>query len=115
MHPARFALLTLACSACQQHVPIKYTATPSGSHAAHPLGKDCPFDIVTMRPSGPFEEVGQLTFGSQTDTAYRGTNDPSEFRQAVAADVCALGGTVVVTDINNGGTIIRGAVLRKTE
>jgi hypothetical protein len=63
---------------------------------------------VNLPPKGDFEEIATLT--AET----RPVVDPVQFKTAVAADVCRVGGDVVVTEVNGYGQYVRGTVLRHT-
>lgn len=78
--------------------------------AGHAPG--CDFGVTATIPAG-YEEVGTLVYGSRTLSSYRASRDPVEFKDAVRADVCSMGGDLVVTQVDAQGTIVRAAVLRR--
>jgi hypothetical protein len=98
-----------------QPPPIAYMATQTGMSPPRAKDATCDFAVTSIIPSGPYAEVGTLTFGSKTLSSYRASRDPEEFKQAVRGDVCQLGGDVVVTQVDYQGTIVRGTVLRRIE
>jgi hypothetical protein len=99
-------------TACQLP-PIAYMASASGVAPAAAKDPACAFAVTATIPSGEYEEVGTLTYGSRTLSSFRASRDPEEFRRAVQSDVCKLGGDVVVTELDRQGTIVRGSVLRR--
>ena len=118
MKPTAWPLIIAASLAlaigCVQPPRIAYMATPTGISAPRAKRIGCDFVVMSTSPSGLYEEIGTLTYGSKTLSTYRASRDPDEFKQAVRGDVCKLGGDVVVTQVDRQGTIVRGAVLRKT-
>lgn len=84
--------------------------TPTAQASPKPAA--CDFEVRSTLPTAGYTEVGTLTYGSRTLSTYRSTNDPMQFKEAVRRDVCALGGDIVVTQVDAHGTIVRGAVLR---
>jgi hypothetical protein len=48
-------------------------------------------------------------------SAGKGCDDPTEFKNAVRADVCRVGGDVVLIETNGFGNYVRGTVLRKVQ
>jgi hypothetical protein len=60
-------------------------------------------------PHDGYEEIGLLT--SSEGTAF--AENPEEFKRAVQADVCRVGGDIVVTEVNGWGGYVRGTILRK--
>lgn len=84
-----------------------YTLTKSTTSATRPNTSTCSFRVVNLVPQGEYEELGMLV------PEYRGAADPAEFETAVRAQVCSIGGDVVVTEINASGAYIRGTVLRR--
>ena len=69
----------------------------------------CQFQVVAMPPQSGYEEIATLRLGAIS------TDNPDTFKDAVRADVCRVGGDLVVEEINGHGAIVRGAVLRKTQ
>jgi hypothetical protein len=101
-------VLTVACglTACGPAFRLTLSTTSSTEPLrAKPPG--CEFRVVNIPPQGPYEEIGTLTRASWA------TNDPVAFKNAVAGDVCRIGGDVVVTEVNGDGIYVRGTVLRK--
>jgi hypothetical protein len=79
------------------------TPKPTAAKAA-----TCDFQVVTLPPSRGYEEIAMLS--PTGDVAY----DPVEFKRLVHAQVCSIGGDMVLSEVN-GLAYIRGTVLRKTE
>ena len=98
-----------ACAAQPQ-----YTPTSAKTAAAKP--SDCTFDILTMRPTRPIEELGVIDFeGGFVQTSGRRSGVPStaaDLREKIAADVCRSGGDAVVTEVNGLGQYVRATVVR---
>jgi hypothetical protein len=92
--------------------PIAYMATPTTATPPPAHSPGCEFAVTATVPAG-YIEVGTLTFGSRTLSSYRASRDPVEFKEAVRADVCRMGGDVVVTQVDAQGTIVRAAVLQR--
>jgi hypothetical protein len=103
-HALCAALVLAVVTGCSPS--FKLSPTAGVAPAAKPPG--CAFKVVAALPSGPYEEVGILSQSSGW------ASDPEAFKQAVEADVCAVGGDVVVTEINGYGYYMRGVILRRT-
>ena len=69
---------------------------------------DCDFKIETVVPQGQFEEVGILISEGWA------VHNRVELKEAVRAEVCRVGGDVVVTEMNTRGQYLRATVLRWT-
>ena len=100
---ACFALAAALGAACTPTYYMNVTATtPVAAKAA-----TCEFQVVNLAPSGDYEEIATLA-----PDAF-GVRDAEMFKHGVQADVCRVGGDVVVTEINGKGEYVRGTVLRK--
>lgn len=64
---------------------------------------------MNLPPGTGFEEIATLT----PDPDKSWDSDPEAFKEHVRADVCRVGGDLVVTEINAKGFFARGTVLRK--
>ena len=83
-----------------------YTMSMSTTSPTTGQAEPCDFRVVNIPPQGPFEEIATLTpLDSPAST-------PEAFKKVVHDDVCRIGGTVVVTEINGFGRYMRGTVLR---
>ena len=98
-------MCSTACLACAEPV-VHNTATTTVP------GRDptCAFDVVGSRPGPGYVEVAQIdrSFGVGQ---YR---NPQEFAYAVRPKVCAVGGDVLVTELNGSGVVVRGIVFHRT-
>jgi hypothetical protein len=102
----RYRLLLIAAAACPG--PPKYATTVSTNRPLVAKPATCDFRVVNLAPTtGGFEEIATLT-PQPGVVAYT----PEAFKQSVQADVCKLGGDLVVTEINGAGAYVRGTVLR---
>ncbi len=90
------------------------TATTTQPVTAKPSG--CDFSVVTLVPQGAHQEIGTLTYEDASGFWSFGPSShaesPDEFKRAVQAEVCRLGGDIVVTELNGRGQYVRGTVLR---
>lgn len=69
---------------------------------------NCDFRVVNLPPrADEYEEIATLSLASKA------ADDPDQFKSAVRADVCKVGGDMVVTEVNGAGRYVRGTVLRK--
>jgi hypothetical protein len=84
-----------------------FPLTVSTTKPLTPKPPGCDFQIAALLPQGGYEEVGTIR------SAGKGVDDPSELKRAIQADVCRVGGDVVVTDVNGYGNYVRGVVLHK--
>jgi hypothetical protein len=95
-------MLLVACGGAGYALTVS-TPKPTAAKAT-----TCDFRVVNLSPSGGYEEIATLS--PTGDVAY----DPVEFKRLVQAQVCSIGGDVVVSEVN-GLAYVRGTVLRKTE
>jgi hypothetical protein len=67
---------------------------------------NCPVDVVTSPPSRTFQEIGTLDF-------YNGTEPTTldAFKQAVAKQVCSVGGDAVIAVSNIKGQFTKGTII----
>jgi hypothetical protein len=102
-------LIQLSCivavTACTPHYGYDLAVTTTTPVTAKP--QPCEFQVVSLPPSGDYEEIGTL------DTTGFGAPNVPDFKRGVEADVCRVGGDVVVTQVNGKGEYVRGIVLRK--
>jgi hypothetical protein len=98
-----FELLAITFIGCNP-----YTLEPSASKMPTPKPEDCTFEVSASMPAGKYEEIATLTCAAEESIG-----SPSRFQKKVQADVCKVGGDVVVTEINGRGGIIRGVVFRR--
>jgi len=75
-----------------------------------PKPSNCEFQVVGVVPTGDFQEVGMVAhdFGLTA-------KDPAEFKKMIQAEVCRVGGDVVVAGVNGTGDYMTGSVLRRGE
>jgi phage terminase large subunit-like protein len=92
-------------SSCAYYaVKPNYVVTKTGT-AGEPKPVGCDFAIVTTKVDRPYEEVALLDRTVAAENA-------SSFKQAIAEDVCKLGGDAVFAEVNGAGSYVRGTVLR---
>ena len=100
------SLVLLVAAACAS--PAKYTISVSSTSRLAEKPATCEFRVVNLPPSGAdYEEIATLT------PDYYSAYKPDDFKRAVAAPVCRVGGEVVVTEVNGQGAYVRGTVLRQ--
>ena len=85
----------------------KVTKTAPGPFASKP--PTCDFVLATTKVDHPYEEIAIL------DPKDYAAADASEFKEAVRADVCTLGGDAVFAEVSGTGRYIRATVLRWTD
>jgi hypothetical protein len=95
-------LSVILLGGCTVGFPLTVTA-PKG---VQPRAAGCDFDVVGVQPPGGYEEVAKLGHTGVTSEA-------AEFKQAIQADVCRVGGDVVVARLNDFGDYLGGTVLRR--
>jgi hypothetical protein len=86
--------------------------TPTGPDAPA-QDAPCPFQILTIRPSGAYTELGVVNtqlgdFGSNAFSTL------SDFKKEIAPYVCRVGGDIAVAHANDAGIYIRATVLKST-
>jgi hypothetical protein len=97
----------LGCASARGQYRFSPTATAPRAPARSPT---CEFSVTATVPSSGYEEVGLIEF--QTG---RGTNTAADYHDAIAPQVCEAAGDLVVGQVSNNGTYIRGVVMRRTE
>lgn len=105
MRSVLIALLVVSGLGCS---PL-YNFTPTGPTASAAKPPTCTFRVTATLPTDDLEEIGVLE--PVSFKAY----DSRSFKQAIAADVCSVGGDVVVMQVNGNGAIVRGVVLVKKD
>jgi len=92
----------------------QYTPTSSRTLAARPA--NCAFDILSMRPARPIEELGIIDFegGAVAKTGERAgvPGSASQLREKIGSQVCGAGGEAVLTEVNGLGQYVRATVVR---
>lgn len=107
------ALLAIAAVAtasvgCVFHTKPSFPLTTSTSKPLHPKEPGCTFHVRGAFPKeDEFEEIGSM------HSAGYAVDNPNQFKASVAADVCRVGGDIVVTEVNGYGQIVRGTVFRR--
>ncbi len=103
----RYRLLLIVAAACAPYRP-QYATTVSTNQQLTAKPASCDFRVVNLAPTTTgFEEIATLTPKPSLEAW-----TPEDFKKAVQADVCRLGGDLVVTEINGQGAYVRGTVLR---
>ena len=97
-------LVVIGAVSCAQ--PQVYTMSMSTTLPTAATAEPCDFRVVNIPPQGPFEEIATLTSRGYFEST------PDAFKKDVHDDVCRVGGTVVVTEVNGHGGYVRGTVLR---
>jgi hypothetical protein len=85
------------------------TTTATTATTAPPREAQCRFDILTVAPSRPFDEVG-IVEGHASPWGV-GVNDVDEFREQIARAVCSHGADAVLAEINGFGQYVRGTLI----
>ena len=99
----RFVLVLLALSGCAQY---GYRFTKTTRHALPPPEPaNCDFGVAASMPEGPYEELGVLD-------AEQAVSSMASFREVIAERVCAVGGDLVIGEVNGYGYYVRGIVFR---
>jgi hypothetical protein len=106
--PALF--LVLACSASPKF-------TPNSATRADAKPSDCKFDVLTLQPAQPVDELGIIDFAGGNINIHTGERlgvpaTAAELRERVASEVCRAGGDAVLGQVNGVGQYIRATVLR---
>jgi len=97
------ALVVICAEGC-----VGYQLSTSSSTPLTAKPADCDFQVANLPPGGDgYEEIATLTPSKGRAVT------PDSFKSTVRADVCKVGGDVVVTEINGRGEYVRGTVLRK--
>jgi hypothetical protein len=108
--PALF--LVLACASASQP---KFT--PNSSTRADAKPGDCKFEVLTLPPAQPVDELGIIDFVDGTTISRTGRrigvpDTAAALRQRIASEVCRVGGDAVLGQVNGVGQYIRATVLR---
>jgi len=98
-------LLAASCPAC--FAGPSYVVTKTGT-AGPAKPANCEFQIATSKVDRAYDEVAILDSKVWSE-------DAATFKQAVAAQVCELGGDAVIAEVNGNGRYVRGTVLRWKE
>jgi hypothetical protein len=106
--PALF--LVLACAS----QPI---FTPNSSTRADAKPDDCKFEVLSLPPAQPVDELGIIDFEGGTTNYHTGhrfgvPDTAAELRERLASEVCRVGGDAVLGQVNGVGQYIRATVLR---
>jgi hypothetical protein len=104
---ASIAVLVAACAA-----PVLHRAEGVSYPAREPT---CRFRVVGAHPGPGYEEVGTLTIEGDRSGGAGSYTDPQEFADVVRADVCKVGGDVLVTEVGSMGVIARGIVFHQVD
>ena len=86
-----------------------YGYTQTTSHVAGPKPEGCVFDLLSVRPDRPFDELGVID--STSGSAYA-VSDARSFMEWVRPDVCRAGGDAVIAEVNGLGHYVRGIVIK---
>ena len=81
--------------------------SPAPAVPVQPKPATCEFKVESSAPQGNYDTLGTLT---PVDFA---ATSSDEFKRAVAADVCNLGGEIVVGKVNGAGNYISAIVYRR--
>lgn len=99
----RLIVILALSAAC---VPTSYTYSPT-SKGVSPREPGCEFAILTTSPDEPFEEIGTMKH-------YNGDvpTKESDFKKAIAASVCEVGGHAVIAPRTSKGTYESATVIK---
>lgn len=102
-------LTVVVFALCQACVPTSYSFSPStkGEAPRQPGPKGCEFTVLSAPPAEPFEEVGIFKH-------YNGDvpRQEADFKKAVAARVCEVGGHAVIVTRTNQDAYATATVIR---
>lgn len=99
----RLIVILALCSAC---VPTSYTYSPT-SKGITPREPGCEFTILAAAPDEPFEEVGTMKhYDGDVPTK------EADFKKAIAANVCEVGGHAVIAPRTSTGTYDAATVIK---
>src|SRR5687768_10442284 len=98
----RTLLLTVVLAGCG---PYQYTQTTSSPAVAKP--RTCAFEVLTIRPDRPFDELGVLEWSG----GYA-PRSIAEFRTEAARHVCAAGGDALLATSAPGHSYHRASIIR---
>ena len=101
---AGLAIVLCVASSCAS---VAYSYTPSGATRSSPSPPGCEFTVATTRPDGNLEDLGVLEMTSNC------AHNATEFREAVAEQVCRAGGNLVVPDVAGAECYRRATVFRR--
>ncbi len=107
MKNATAVLLAATCLLSGCFFKPGYSVTRLTAVEVSARAPDCDFDVVTLPPSRPFDDVGSLNWDSG---AAVGT--PAMLKDAIRSQVCAIGGDAVIGQMNGHGNFIAGTVIR---
>lgn len=99
----RLIVILALSSAC---VSTSYTYSPT-SKGVTPREPGCEFTILTTAPDEPFEEIGTMRH-------YNGDvpTKESDFKKAIAAHVCEVGGHAVIAPHTSNGAYETATVIK---
>jgi|SRR5215831_6952388 len=103
------AVITLAAGCAS--ASYRYSRTTSASAPAK--AASCEFDVLTTRPSQPYDELGVLERWYKA--GFGGASFPSDvtaFREAIRGPVCQAGADAVLAEVDAQGSYVRGTALR---
>lgn len=98
-----------ACAAGMQY-------TPTSTKTVAARAPNCAFDVLTLKPARPVEELGIIDFeGGYVYSSGKREGVPSsaaDLREKIGPEVCRAGGEAVVTEVNGLGQYVRATVVR---
>jgi hypothetical protein len=86
---AALATMVCGCSFAQVHLTVTTSAPLT------PKAKGCEFSVTSVRPERAADDIATLDSG--------GCHASRAFQQAIADDVCKVGGDVVIAQTNDAG------------
>jgi hypothetical protein len=87
-----------------------YVYGPTGDVEAQAKPPGCTFTLLDLPPQQAFDEIGVL---APQDIEYGDmAGGPTPFKEAVAEQVCKVGGDAVVVERDGTGRYIRGTVIK---
>lgn len=103
---AAFLLCALAACATGSGSGYTYKLVPEANAQPQPKPADCTFQVVTSPPQGRYVTLGTLT---PTDFPAPTLDD---LHRSIQAQVCQLGGEIVIGTQATDGTFHKAIVLR---
>ena len=103
-----FSLIFVGCSTTSILKALDSSAHFTKTSASQLTSKsdDCAFDIITLSPQKPYEEVGVIDFLPLY------IKDIATFKMAIQKIVCQNGGDGVIPTINSSGYYIKATIIK---
>lgn len=105
-------LAGLSAVSCQK-IAVVYSPTGVGSAPAEGEDDGCRFAVLTLRPTGAFEELGFVEFDFPGVATPHGPKSVAEVRRLAAGHVCKAGGNALLLwPANDSGMFKKATILK---